>query len=625
MEENPLSTAVFLVLHIASLGVLATTFFAVGRKLTRSVDYANAWEEVGISCALGFGVTATLLFGLGLAHQLTRPKTLLLLVVIHIVSADVWGTTLRRITAWMSKAPRNAACGAFAVVVLTAPMVLMALYPPTQFDATLYHLPFATAFVDAGSLPFLENLRYPVFPQLQEMLFVLGFFLSGEIAAQMNQLLALLLTAIILIAWGSSMEAERAGFWSAALWLGNPLAVWLGGAAFADIGLTMFVTAAFFAWHRWSVSESTSWLVVSAAMVGFACASKYLGLFFLVLLLSFTLFIAIRSRGWRTAVIFSSVVLAVAGPWYARIIYFTGNPVFPYFANFFGWNAWSFKTSVYPAANSQSLAPFLGYQINEILAHLGFLLTAPYNAVFQRSVFHFQAPISPWYLILIPLLAYPSLRTRMGRWAAGIILIYGLFWIATIRDIRYVLPIIPLAGLALAVGAERWASRFSSGAALRTAFHCVVAISLVAPGWLYGWYKAARLGPPPTNPSARSEFLSRHVAGYDAISSLNGAFGSDYSVYGLFAANLRYFAGGEFLGDHFGPNNFAQIVPLLRDPQRLHTKLRSLGVDHLLVIPRKQAPGFADDEQFKRFFKVVARSDDFLLLQCRHSPLAVPR
>ena len=33
-------------------------------------------------------------------------------------------------------------------------MAALALYPPTGFDATLYHLPFARAFAASGRLPF---------------------------------------------------------------------------------------------------------------------------------------------------------------------------------------------------------------------------------------------------------------------------------------------------------------------------------------------------------------------------------------------------------------------------------------------------------------------------------------
>jgi len=615
--EDLLSALFFLFIHLCSLAVLAATFFVVGRKLTSGVEYSNVWEEIGVSCTLGFGVTASLLFVLGMIHQLTRPTSRLVIGVLHLASASVWRSTLPRLRSSIAAAPRKRlVAGSLFILLLTAPMLLLALYPPTQFDATLYHLPFATAFVDAGALPFLETLRFPVFPQLEEMLFVLGFFLSGEIAAQLSQFLALLLVAIILIAWGKSMASDRVGVWSAALWIGNPLAVWLGGAAYVDIGLSLFVTASFFAWYRWLRGAPTSWLVLSAAMIGFACASKYLGLFFLAALAAATLIVSFRRKSLRTALIFPSVVMAIAGPWYARIIYYTGNPLFPYYANLFGVSAWSEQPSVNPTAQDGSLVAFAAHQAIEIATHLDFLFLVPFNAVFAREVFHRQAPISPWYLLLIPLLAFPVLRGRTGRWIAALTFAYGLFWLTTIRDIRFLLPILPMVSLALAMGADDFVKRLTSHSSLKPTIHLVAVLLLVAPGWLYGCYKIAQLGPPPTSDSERSEFLSRHVVGYEAIAILNESSGYAYTVYGLFAENLRYYADGRFLGDLFGPNRFAEINRLLPEPPRLHEKLRSLEVEYLLIVPRKQSLTLAEDGKLGDYFTVVARSDHYLLMRC---------
>jgi hypothetical protein len=48
-----------------------------------------------------------------------------------------------------------------------------------------------------------------------------------------------------------------------------------------------------------------------------------------------------------------------------------------------------------------SPATFGADQIVEIATHLGFLVLVPFNAVFARQAFNFQAPISPWHLLLI--------------------------------------------------------------------------------------------------------------------------------------------------------------------------------------------------------------------------------
>jgi hypothetical protein len=360
--EYLLSALVFLSGNLLSLAVLAATFYVGGRRLTVAFEYPDVWQEIAFSATLGFGVTASLVFVLGLANQLTRPVVLLTIAALHLISHGVWHDTIRRARSAVASSDWRKSVPHFIfVLVLIAPMLLLALYPPTQFDATLYHLPYAVAFADSGGLPFLETLRFPVFPQLQETLFVLGFFLTGEVAAQLCEFVALMLSGIVMVAWGRSLVNHRVGIWSAALWLGNPLAVWLGGAAYVDIGLTLFVTASLFAWHRWLRGAHNRWLVLSAALIGFACASKYLGLFFFAVLAIATLFVSVRRRDVRPALVVPSVVMAIAGPWYARIVYYTGNPVFPFYPNLFGScqldNAGGVPAGVHPAEDPRDHRP----------------------------------------------------------------------------------------------------------------------------------------------------------------------------------------------------------------------------------------------------------------------------
>jgi 4-amino-4-deoxy-L-arabinose transferase-like glycosyltransferase len=614
--EYLLSALVFLSGNLLSLAVLAATFYVVGRRLTVAFEYPDVWQEIAFSATLGFGVTASLVFVLGLANQLTRPVVLLTIAALHLISHGVWHDTIRRARSAVASSDWRKSVPHFIfVLVLIAPMLLLALYPPTQFDATLYHLPYAVAFADSGGLPFLETLRFPVFPQLQETLFVLGFFLTGEVAAQLCEFVALMLSGIVMVAWGRSLVNHRVGIWSAALWLGNPLAVWLGGAAYVDIGLTLFVTASLFAWHRWLRGAHNRWLVLSAALIGFACASKYLGLFFFAVLAIATLFVSVRRRDVRPALVVPSVVMAIAGPWYARIVYYTGNPVFPFYPNLFGPSIWSQGVAVSSTTPGESLPAFILQKILETTAHLDFLILAPFNAVFAREVFHRQAPISPWYLILTPVLIFFVLRLRAGRWIILLSLAYGLFWLTTVRDIRFLLPVLPVVSLALVLGADSVAGRYWPYSKRRSGLELVAVCMLVAPAWFYSCYKAVQLGPPPTTAQARSDFLSRHVGGFEAIEMLNETAGSTYTVYGLFAENLRYFAHGRFLGDHFGPNRFTQINRLLNHPRRLHGTLGLLKVDYLLIVKKGQPITLTEKSFFKRYFRVFANSPEYVLIE----------
>ncbi len=618
--EPVIGVLLFVSGNLFSLAIITVTAYAAGRLLTRGRVGGGVIEETSIAVALGLGVVASLLFLLGLVDLLTRP--LVLGLIAGFLGGSLWAAvrsqTLPRIqlAAICSGPSKPLILG----LVIGAPLLVMALYPPTDFDATMYHLPYADAFVAAHGLEFLPSLRFPVFPQLQEMLFVLGFFLSGEIAAQLTQHLALLLTASMLYCWGVAQHSRRVGLWAAALWLGNPLAVWLGGCAYVDIGLTLMVTGALLTWEKWRAEGSGSdrWLALAAGFVGFAAATKYLGLFFVgagTVATAVTAFSQVSSQRFlsaaRAVVLFVVVAGAVCAPSYARIVYHTGNPVFPYYPAFFGASEWADPKDLATDGTTSSAVGFVCDKVIGVISNLDDLILVPFNAVFNRQVFNWQAPLSPFYLVLIPLLAPLALGNRGARRILILCAAYGLFWLTTFRDVRFLLPVLPALGLALAVGAERLAT--TRWAASRYRAEVLIALILLAPGWAYGVYKTIRLGPPPVNAAAREQYLARHVVGYPAIALLNRTHGSDYTVYTLFGENLAYFAEGRFLGDRFGPARFAEIRRSLRYPRRLHKKLSDLGVDHLLILDSGRAVSLTRTANFRRHFSELESQPGYIL------------
>ena len=92
--------------------------------------------------------------------------------------------------------PAASRIGVCALVI--APVFVLALYPPLAFDETLYHLPTVRALASGGALRFLPNLRFPVFPQMQELLCVPAFLLGGGTATHLVALIEVIVTAALL-------------------------------------------------------------------------------------------------------------------------------------------------------------------------------------------------------------------------------------------------------------------------------------------------------------------------------------------------------------------------------------------------------------------------------------------
>jgi len=277
--------AIFSLRNLIAICALGGAAVICGYRMTAGLGTADRFERALASTVLGLGGLATLIFALGVFGLLYPAVVISVIAVLVAVCALPSIPSAIDLTTGWSKAFSPVS---IAIALALAPIVALALYPPIGFDATLYHLPYAKLFLASHRLMFASQLRYPVFPQLNELLFTAMLMVTNDVGAQLVQTLAAILTAAILIAWGRRSNTPLAGWIGAALWLGNPLVVYLATSAYIECGLALFFTAALWASERWRETEDVGWLVCAAAFAGFAAASKYPGLLavFFVLALS---------------------------------------------------------------------------------------------------------------------------------------------------------------------------------------------------------------------------------------------------------------------------------------------------------------------------------------------------
>jgi hypothetical protein len=604
-----LSGAVFYGAHLLAFALLAATAWVLGRLLLGSLPLAGTWEQLAVATALGIAGLAHLAFLLGLVHLLSRPALLLALVAIHIAGwwRGIWGDLPWRgaplLTSPLTQPSPSQGGGTRPLVVFVAllvglPLFLLALYPPTAFDATLYHLPDARAFARAGALPFLRDLRFPVFPQLDEVLFAAVLLLAGDISVHLVQLLAILGTAALLVAWGEGALSRRAGYLAAAAYLGSPIVIHLGTSAYVDAGLTLFTTAAIYALWRYRQSEhARGWLVLAAVFGASAAGVKYLGLIFLAAAALIVVFS--RPRRPSRLLLFAVVSMTFLLPVYGRILYYTGNPVFPLFPAVFGHTAWDPETRL--IAGSPPALP-------EALSRLA---TLPWDVVFARGRTGSQPPFSPFLLLALPFLALSALGDRRVRSWLLLACAYAALFPLLPPDSRYLLPALPLVCLALAACLDRPGFRQWS---------TVLALLLLLPGVLYAGYRVAHQGSPPVTPEARERYLAAHLPLYPAFAWLNREGGRGYTVYGFFAEDMNYFAEGTLLGDWNGPARFLNVLPSFSDPEALWQRLRGLGAGYLLVPRHRGLLRLPDGPASRRRFRPVyadPAADVFALEEAR--------
>ena len=555
--------------HFAVLVALAVVAVAFGRSAFPTLSTGSSLERWAMGGTLGLGVLGQAALLLGLLGILRRvPIALLTLLALAGWWRAGWSADIGALKHGFGR--RRTMVVAVLIVAALLPLFLATLYPPTAFDETLYHLPMARAFATSARLPFLSDLRLPVFAQLGDLLMAAVLVWSDDVSTHFVAFLATLLTALLLVAWGRRLGRPLAGVAAAALFLGHPAVAYLAGTGYIDPEVTLFGTAAMLAADRWRSVREPAWLVASAFLAGSAASTKYFGMLFAFGVLAWAIAHAGRGRRARAFALALLVVAATMAPTYGRIVYWTGNPVFPFLPEVFGGGAWT-------SLEATATPPW---------SRLRATLTLPWDLVVRHEAVDRFVPYSPVYLLGLPLFLAGAWTSA---WVRGALLVCAAYLLAVPANARYVQAVAPLASLALAVSGATVVDRLGRerlGVRPLAAALCVVAF---LPGWLYAGYMLRRGGPLPTTPQAREAYLLAHLPVYGALRFLNETRREGYVAYQLGAERMQYYARGRLLGDYTGPARYPLLLGRATDPERVIRTLRDWGADWLIVT--RQARG----------------------------------
>ena len=613
--QDSINVFAFAMGHYAFIIVIGLISYLLGLQLTKRLTYDSLFEEISLCVSLGLGLIACLVFWLGIIGLLYRSVVLVVLATGIAISYSVPQQVAKRILSWRRRVPLRA--NAFLIViclVLSGPISVLPLYPPTQFDATFYFLASAKIYVQHHALIFAPYLRFPVLTQLNEMLFTLALLFYDDTAAQLFQWLMLITLILAVIAFAKRSFSKQAGWWSAALLLANPVVLWCGSVAYVDISLALFATTAAYAFSNWIDSRREHWLILSGSFCGFAASTKYPGLFFVLVFGLLTIYVAFRARKYASIFRFAAVVFVLAGPWYIRNFYYTHNPLFPFFPQLFGSRYWSFEDV------QGLLADLRLYGVGHSpLA----LLMLPWSLTFHPDLFFREGFYLPKvYLLGLPIVIVFAIRGVKIRRVVAYLVAFVLFLAFSSQILRYLFHALPALSVATAASLDSLLGWIPFAQKLRNHWAVVAAIFVVLfyGGWQYSVTLWLKNGPIPTSQEQRDNYLANRLASYPAYKLLNNAKGSNYSLYALDDENMAYFADGLRMGDWFGPARYPRILGQLTNGQVLHNELKSMGAEYFLVNAARRKLDIPQDTFFRSHFKPMYERGDVHLFELTDSP-----
>lgn len=568
------------IVHLGAWGLILLAAAGAGHIFLRKYPFHSFVERCVFTLSLGLGLWALALFSLGLAGALHRG------VIIGLTMAGAAGTALHLVRLYKTyrldfipsiEALRERygllgiSLGILAIGYW-ALLLLLTQYPPVQWDATSNHLVLARTCLEQHRIVPVMGVAQPVVPALNHMLFVWGIAIRDDILSQMIEHTLMMLVALGIYAWCVREDRRLFGLAAACLWLAHPIVIWLGRAAYTDVGVTCFAFLGIYALRVFWNDRRAAWWYLSMSMLGMAAATKLSGLFFLALGGCFGFVVLVQSATgskWfsrrRTQISVSetdesrpvaaksivlgwALALLFATPWYGFIAYETGNPVWPAFAEL--------SRGVWGAPQVQTAFAAM-LKFTAVPRTLENFLKLSFDWKYHSERFDAETarPLSP-LMLFWPLAWIVALWSRRVRWWAGWALAFTVFWFMNAQQFRYWMPALPMAGLALYEGFRWFIERFSRSTVIHAVFWTALILFTIVWGSRRIVSEALIRGVPPVTASAREEFLGRSYGGISAVNFINQYSTSDETVCVI---------GGSWLNYYFQPRVLDMVGPLYAD------------------------------------------------------------
>ena len=407
------------------------------------VGFLGTWILIG--CAVlgvhpwSLGFLLLLALGSGVPHALDLPRLL--------------------IDTWSEFAGGVGVSGQIVFILAIGVVLILAMAPPTDWDALSYHLDIPWNFLAEGRIHVPDDNLHVAYVGLLHMLYLpLIAFGSGSGPAILNGFFAAIL-ALTVFAFGSRFFPGPAARLSPSLLWGTTFLFLVAATARLDTTLAVFLflgqyTLFIVYFVRWSGTA----LLLSALLFGFAGGMKYQALAFLVAMSPMIVWtIHRRTADWlaalKTGLLYAAVVVLCLSPWLIKNAILLDGPLYPFFTDRKapGWVAEiSGSEQIPPSIDKRAFGAYRQardpFNLTDFVLAPGRLTVEPEGPLYATNMLLV-------FVLLAPLFARDGRLMWLVLPPAAFIAIVVLPFSTT--NVRYLIPAIPALTIASAEIARR--------------------------------------------------------------------------------------------------------------------------------------------------------------------------
>jgi hypothetical protein len=433
---------------LLTASLIAAAAIGLGDMVVRGlklVEGLRTAEQVALDYGLGAGLLGvlTLLLGrVGWLNPLLFRTGLGLLAVVGLATSGLWRPGRLRLNS------SGVLLGALIAPFMVA-MILGSMLPSIDFDVLEYHLEGPKEYYKTGRIAFLPHNVYTSMPFGVEMLHlaameVMGDWWWGGLAGQLLVALFAPAAAVLIAMTALHVGSARAAWFAAIVYLSTPWIYRLAAIAYVEGPLCFFHAALIWAAVRgfWdhSIARRSIWCLIGL-LAGCAMGCKYPALISAVIPFgALSLLDCKRSRSLAPVLYYVVSWGIVMGPWLAKNVIDTGNPVYPLANSIFHGRYWDSDREL-KWSNAHGRKAVTRKEVVSSLVDVA-----------GRSDWQ-----SPLYVALAPLaLLRPGSRRITWVLWGFVAYLFATWWLLTHRIDRFWLPLLPPLAVLAGLGAD-WA------------------------------------------------------------------------------------------------------------------------------------------------------------------------